>query len=81
MTLQPIGFLRYGLYTEVSLEMPRVRMYVNPGPSQFELRAFSLTIDLVKIRFRVHMLFRRNQHLTSPAATRKELIKGHKVCD
>jgi hypothetical protein len=26
------------------------------------------------------MLFRRNQHLTSPATTRKELIKAHKVC-
>ncbi|KZP21455.1 hypothetical protein FIBSPDRAFT_860637 [Athelia psychrophila] len=33
------------------------------------------------IRFRVRMLFRQNEHLTSPVAARAELLKGHKWLD
>ncbi|KAF7977210.1 hypothetical protein HWV62_4473 [Athelia sp. TMB] len=33
------------------------------------------------IRFRVRTLFRRNEHLTSPTATRVELLRGHKWLD
>ncbi|KZP21427.1 hypothetical protein FIBSPDRAFT_953685 [Athelia psychrophila] len=35
----------------------------------------------VKIRFRVRVLLRQNEHLTSPAVARAELLKGHKWLD
>jgi hypothetical protein len=50
-------------------------MYV----SIFVVHYQHLVVKIVKIRFRVRMLFRWNEHLTSPATTRLELIKGHKV--
>ena len=34
---------------------------------------------IVKIRFRIRMLFQKNKPLTSPAATKLELQKGYRV--
>lgn len=37
------------------------------------------THAVVKIRFRIRMLFQKNRPLTSPAATKLELQKGYRV--